>query len=110
MQDTDSITLAAILARTCPDRGVHQVAEDVAELVRLARAHARLAELACNQELTPRQEARDARTEARIREVLAPYGVRVKFQGDPRGYTVRLTFPTVDGREPSNNWGGDWGI
>jgi hypothetical protein len=60
----------------------------------------------CNEEMSDRTtatlEAREQRMEARIRDLLAPYGITVSFQGDPRGYCVYLHLPS--GRY--NSWGG----
>ena len=67
----------------------------------------RLAELAYNRELTAREQAKNDRVEGRVRDLLALYQVPVRFEGGPRGGTIRLSF--VSGA--SNNWGGeDWGI
>ncbi len=67
----------------------------------------RLAETACNRELTAREQAKNDTIEGRVRDLLALYQVPVRFEGDPRGGTIRMYF--VSGA--SNNWGGeDWGI
>jgi len=67
----------------------------------------RYAELACDRELTARERTKVTRIEDRVRDLLALYHVPVRFEGDPRGGTIRMTF----GDRISNNWGGeDWGI
>lgn len=82
-------------------------------LVVLATRHHKLAENACNRELTKREEHEDAAIEKEIRELCEclppvpdkatgePKKVRPKFQGDPRGATVKLVMP--DGRY--DDWG-----
>ena len=67
----------------------------------------RLAETACDRELTIQEGDKVRRIEGHVRDLLALYHVPVHFEGDPRGGTIRMTF--VSGA--SNNWGGeDWGI
>ena len=77
----------------------------------IARHHS-LAEAACNGELTPRQVSAEAGVEGRLR---AFFGSRLaRFEGDPRGATVKLVSRTVgeactDGPLAyfSNDWGGN---
>ncbi len=67
----------------------------------------RLAELACDRELTRQEQDKNDRIEARVVDLLTLYQIPVRFEGDPRGGTIRMYF--VSGA--SNNWGGeDWGI
>lgn len=114
--------LAAKLAEivhTSPDaqpsynrKNALQIARDAARLCSMARAHHRLAETACNRELTVREIKREENIQMDILALLTEYGFDAKdirFGGDPRGYTVKVHFP--DGR--GNTWGGDaegWGI
>ena len=88
----------------------HGGTADVARrLMRYARTHGRLAETACNRELTPREEKQDGLTERHISELAATVGAAAKFSGDPRGYTVKLAWK--DGAH--NTWGGaseGWGV
>lgn len=104
--------LAAKLAliRFDGTKNAYQIAYHAAKLCSLARAHNRLAEVACNRELTARDIGRVEYIHAAIKAILEPYGItRVSFSGDPRGYTVKIHFP--DGR--GNTMGGDsegWGI
>ena len=51
---------------------------------------------------TPRVTAKSKRIEYRIRKMLEPTGVRASFQGDPRGYVVKIHVPS--GRDAG--WGG----
>lgn len=86
---------------------IMSVEELVDWLHRQETALHRLAETACNRELTEREKKREAGVETRVRDLLALYHVPVRFEGDPRGGTIRMQF--VSGA--SNNWGGeDWGI
>lgn len=88
--------------------GTSGTSQRVASLLhRHARTYDRIQEAWCSVEMSDRQtarlEAREAKLEARIRELVEllpqPDGGswRVEFSGDPRGYTVRLVAP--DGRE-----------
>ena len=97
----------------CKPNGVRklfppQIAQGTVELLRLADRLQRYAEAACNYQLTPAQEARIAKLEARVKTICDGWGIGVKFNGDPRGYVVRLLFG-----ERYNTWGGKeegWGI
>lgn len=62
----------------------------------------RLAEEACNRELTPAEERREATLAQRVREACEGYGIGVTFNDDPRGAAIYLRLPS--GR--SNDWGG----
>jgi hypothetical protein len=87
--------------------GVDSIEELVDWLHRQETTLHRLAELACDRELTRAEQAKNDRIEGRVRDLLALYHVPVRFEGDPRGGTIRMKF--VSGA--SNNWGGeDWGI
>jgi hypothetical protein len=55
--------------------------------------------------------ARDAKKEASIQNkvhaLLDPLGIKVQFNGDPRGGAIRMMLPD----QTSNNWDGEtWGI
>jgi hypothetical protein len=54
---------------------------------------------------------RDAKKEASLQKkciaLLAPFGIKVQFNGDPRGGAIRMLLPD----NTSNNWDGEtWGI
>lgn len=54
-------------------------------------------------------EKREGQIEKRIAKIVEPFGLRVRFGGDPRGFTVALYFPD----NSYNSWGGQengWGI
>lgn len=72
----------------------------------LAVAIAVMAE--CSGTLTARQKARRQRAEGFILAMCEALGFSVRFGGDPRGYTTKITFPdgswnTFGGRE--DGWG-----
>lgn len=90
-------------------------------LLRHAKTHGRLAEMACNG--SPAQsnpnlpieqvnkcqarwdawiEKREAQIERRIKQLCDEIGLPVDFGGDPRGYTVKVFFPSGK----YNTWGG----
>lgn len=82
---------------------------EVERLLKLAKAHGKLQEKACNSELSDREKAREAKIEQEIANLLHPSGIKAKFGGDPRGYTVKLILPN----KRYNTWGGEedgWGV
>ena len=108
-------TLGAILTdQLCHKDGKRilfpqQIASGAVELLGLADRLQRYAETGCNYQLTPAQETRIANLEKRVKAICGGWGVGVKFNGDPRGYVVRLMLPD----ESYNTWGGKdegWGI
>lgn len=107
--DPDLLTLAAIIARLVPDHpsgiGSGAIGRDCAELAGIAAALHRLAEHECNYGLTPRQEKRRERLEAKAREIAKGWRVSIEFQGDPRGRPISL-----DLGGPSNSWGRGWRV
>lgn len=69
----------------------------------------RLAVAECERELSEKEKRRDELAQARIKLRLAAHGVGVKFNGDPRGYAVKLLFKSG----LYNTWGGveeGWGV
>lgn len=101
-QTAEALEFAFVVAREFPEA----TAAQVVELLRLARRHGRLQERACNEQIARR--GFDRATEVRIAAVCAAIGFpAVRFEGDPRGFTVKVTLPS--GR--SNHWGGEtWGV
>jgi len=86
-----------------------QIAQGTVELLRLADRLQRYAEAACNYQLTQAQEKRVASLEARVKALCDAWGIGVTFNGDPRGYAVKLHLPSG----AYNTWGGQgegWGI
>jgi len=74
---------------------------DCKRILRYAATIQRLAETACNRELTKREILKDEAMMARIIEICAPKDIEAKFGGDPRGCVVKLKVP--DGY--TNDWG-----
>ena len=71
----------------------------------------RIAEMICSVEMTPGKEnkldLKVNRIEDRVRALLQPYGIDVRFNGDPRGGAIRMIMPDHE----SNNLDGEtWGI
>lgn len=86
----------------------HSSATSAAMLLKLAARLAHYAETECNYGLTEGQKKRVAHLMERVRALLPP-NVTASFNGDPRGYAVKLHF--VSGAY--NTWGGKeegWGI
>lgn len=79
----------------------------VQDMVNLAKRHHTLAERFCSEEMTPetqaRCEAKEKGIEAELRTLAKRFGLRVHFDGDPRGFTVKLHAPSG---EAHNTWGG----
>ena len=73
------------------------------ELWNMGQRSARLAENACNRELTPREEKRDDAMDARVKAIGEELGLKAYRQGDPRGWTIRVEV----GKELANNWDGE---
>lgn len=85
-------------------------------LLRHARTHGNLAVEECNgppdwllrngqkgiDERAAHIAKRQERCEKRIREICADLGLRVELGGDPRGFTVKIHFPSGK----YNTWGG----
>lgn len=111
----DDLSLVAYLVYQA-DLEPHEAVDTVTKLRSIANRLHKLYERACERSLTKTEEKREANLEATARLVCTSRGIFVRFNGDPRGYPVRLTWTGVKGTErehisqPSNNWGGDWGM
>lgn len=106
MSPEDRVQLAVLLARAS-DTPTFQLLDSFRRLLRAARTYQRLAETACNRELTPRESASVERLEKRLTQHARELGCGVTFSGDPRGYVVKLQLPSG----ASNTLGNDgWGI
>lgn len=106
--------LAELIVRHRANWAVAQESVTVARsLVRHAKALSRLNEAACNRPLTAADERAERDHTARVKALAEKIGCGVKFQGDPRGYSVKLHFGPDPKRQPGNTWGGTddgWGI
>jgi hypothetical protein len=71
--------------------------ELVQDMVNKAKRHHTLQERFCSEDMPERIrkhcEAKEAGLEADIRAIAAGFGLKVKFDGDPRGFTVKLHAP-----------------
>ena len=112
MRNRDDFPLfCLVLARECPSLAPRQILDHATELRRMARALERLDVLACNTRLTEHQEKRAQRWRERLQAYVSAHlftADAVLFNGDPRGYAVKLLLPsgaynTMGGRE--EGWG-----
>lgn len=79
----------------------------VNELVQLSKEHHRIQERYCSEDMDDevrlRVEQREERVEARMTQIAEKLGLLTRFDGDPRGFTVKLFAPTG---AVHNTWGG----
>lgn len=73
---------------------------DARAILRDAATLQRLAVTACNRELTPSEEKRFGHAAGRVEHVAMNF--KADIGGDPRGYVVKLHFPSG----AYNTWGG----
>ena len=67
----------------------------------------RLAEIACNRDMTTHEEKRQNSIKNKVVAIAGRIGFKVRFNGDPRGGAIRFILPSGK----SNNWDSDtWGI
>jgi len=98
-----------VLVRELPDHSIGAVAELAGKLIRLAIEYDKIQTRACNGESRPTDDDREKAIEERARKLLDGLGIAVKFGGDPRGFTMRLTLKSG----LYNTWGGaeeGWGV
>lgn len=115
---SQSAELAVLLVKHIP--GTEALAPKVARsLVRHAKALHRLYEHECNRELRPSEREAMTRHEGAVERLCDTIGIRrVDFNGDPRGFPVKLhlgnkPFDLESPEQPYNTWGGaqdGWGI
>lgn len=74
---------------------------DCKRIMRYAATAQRLAETACNRELTPAETRKQERIKATLLQFCLERGTSVHVSGDPRGCVVKLAVP--DGY--TNDWG-----
>ena len=110
--------LADLIVRHRAVMITEQRAFEISEsLVSKARSLGRIAERWCSEEMSDETSARvtkrEERLEAEVRELCSEINVRPSFDGDPRGFAVKLHFGPDPVRQPGNTWGGcetGWGI
>lgn len=76
---------------------------EIQDLVRLAKEYHKIQEHDCNGTKTPRMESRESNIETEIKTITTKFGLKVHFDGDPRGFCVKLHAPKND---VWNTWGG----
>lgn len=64
------------------------------QILRDASTMQRLAEEACNRELSGRERNNEEVCGQRIADLCRPYGIKANFNGDPRGAVVKLILPS----------------
>lgn len=74
---------------------------DLQRLMRYGATHNRLMVEYCNVGQSPERESKLTRTEQAIQKIVKSFGAIARFQGDPRGNTVKIVVP--DGY--TNDWG-----
>lgn len=74
---------------------------DLQRLLRMAATVQRLAETACNRELTVAEIRKDEKVQMDIIALCVSFDAEAKFQGDPRGCCVKVV--VTDGY--TNDWG-----
>jgi len=77
--------------------------EDFLEMVRLAKVLHKIAEHECNGYSYKAMEGRKFNSQVTIGTIAVKYGLKVDFDGDPRGYVVKIHAPKGD---VYNTWGG----
>lgn len=106
--------LAIMLGKAFPDLPIHTLAQYATTFARLARTSQRFAELACNRELSATERRTDEATDRALRDLAEGLRIRIKLDGDPRGYVVKLFISDPKtGRLFYNTMGGEeagWGI
>lgn len=70
--------------------------KDVQDMVRKAKEYHRIQEHDCNGTKTDRMTTRESNLEIEIKVIANKYGLSVHFDGDPRGYCVKLHTPSQD--------------
>lgn len=74
------------------------------QIIKHAKYHHSIQEHHCNGTVTPALETKEKTYEKRISEYAEKLGIKAVFDGDPRGYTVKLH--AKDGKGPYNTFGG----
>lgn len=81
--------LAAHAARTS-DVSIGEIASLVDVLFSLERRLRRINELDCNEPASPRRSVREERLQEEVRTIARRLGLKVRFNGDPRGGSVKV--------------------
>lgn len=110
-ESTDREDFQMQLAREFPTIGRDKVWHVAKLIMRNAATLQRLAEMACNRDLTASEEKREQTAERHLRDAVSqlPGLSVIEIGGDPRGYVVKLKLPSG----AYNTWGGEecgWGV
>lgn len=74
-------------------------------LLKWARNHGKLQEIACSDELRYEwAEKRTEQVEKTLTKLATKLNLGITFNGDPRGFTIKLHFPKT---KAWNTWGGE---
>lgn len=80
---------------------------EIQDMINKAKRHHTLQERYCSEEMSDetreRCEGKEKGLERDIREIAAKFGLTAHFDGDPRGFTVKLHAPK---QKVGNTWGG----
>ena len=92
---TDRKQFVAQMARELPQLNVAQVIRLCNDLMRHSTFLHRLAEAACNRELTPREDRQGNRIKQLDTQLCEPHkGLEPIFNSDPRGPSILLRLPS----------------
>lgn len=89
----DYLYLALKLQRISPAAEYHVLIKLVRELILANRKLQRIAENDCNQGNTEHERRTEKNIEARLNEILKPFGITPIISGDPRGCVLKLQMP-----------------
>lgn len=92
-----------IVTECGPGVGTEQAGDAALRLMQLARKAQRYNLLHCNVGLTPKQEKASEKVDQEVSDIAQTLGIKVKSQGDPRGYAIRVYLPSG----MSNSFAGD---
>ncbi len=88
-------------------KGWYDLQEILEKLHYYETALHRLAETACNRDMTEHEVKREDSISNKVRIITNQLGFKVRFNNDPRGGTIRFILPSGK----SNNWDSEtWGI
>lgn len=115
---SQSEALGDVILKHRPGTKIREAYSRATALVRAAKELSRIAERQCSEEMSERETARVKKRERALEAIVLRHceaiGVTsITFDGDPRGYVVKLHFGPDPKRQPGNTMGGPetgWGI
>ena len=87
----------------CMDQ--EEAIRDAVQLCQLGQKLHRMAEADCNRGLTKLEERRRTKDQALVTSICKRHGLQVEFNGDPRGYAVK-----IKGLGIANSWDESYGV